>query len=106
MKKLALPLLAVALWAVSTADAEAQMVYYSYYQPAVVYSPVVYSPVVAAPAPVCHTSYYAAPAPVAIGPVPVTRVRTRYRPILGGTVTRVRTGYARGYYPAPVVYAY
>ena len=101
MRKLALPLLAVALWAVSTANAEAQMVYFSYYQPAVVYSPVV-----AAPAPVCRTSYYAAPAPVAVAPVPVTQIRTRYRPILGGTVTRVRTGYAPAYYPAPVVYAY
>lgn len=101
MRKFALPLLAVALWVVSTADADAQMVYVSYYQPAVVYSPVV-----AAPVPVCRTSYYAAPAPVAVAPVPVTRVRTRYRPILGGTVTRVRTGYAPAYYPVPVVYAY
>ena len=101
MKKLVLPMLVVALWAVSMADADAQMLYVSHYQPAVVYSPVI-----AAPAPVCRTSYYVAPAPVAVGPVPVTRVHTRYRPILGGTVTRVRTGYAPAYYAAPVVYAY
>lgn len=98
MKKIALMLLVVALWAVSGSDAEAQ-VYVSYYQPAPVY----------APAPVYYSSYYAPPVVAAPAPVyqPVTRVRTRYRPILGGTVTRVRRGYAPAYYsPAPVVYAY
>lgn len=106
MKKLALLLAAVALWATSASSADAQVLYMSYYQPAVVYSPVVAAP---APAPCCRTSYYA-PAPVAVAPVPavtpVTSVRTRYRPILGGTVTRYRTGYAPAYYPAPVVYGY
>ncbi len=99
MKKLALLVMAIALWSVESNDAEAQ-VYVSYYQPAVVYSP----------APVYYSSYYAPPV-VAAPPTtvyhPVTRVRSRYRPILGGTVTRVRTGYAPAYYaPAPVVYAY
>lgn len=100
MRRLAILLAAVALWSVSDADAKAQ-VYVSYYQPAPVF----------APAPVYYSSYYA-PAPAVVAapaPVyqPVTRVRTRYRPFLGGTVTRVRTGYAPAYYaPAPVVYAY
>lgn len=100
MKKLALLLLVVVLWSVNESNANAQ-VYVSYYQPAVVYRP----------APVYYSSYYA-PAPAVVAapaPVyqPVTRVRTRYRPILGGTVTRVRHGYAPAYYsPAPAVYAY
>ncbi|MEM8943566.1 MAG: hypothetical protein AAGD11_00165 [Planctomycetota bacterium] len=95
MKKLAL-FLALAMWASSSSDSQAQ-VYVSYYQPV---------PVVQ-PAPVVYSSYYAPTVvarPVVAAPVvqPVTRVRTRFRPILGGTVTRYRSFYA----PAPVVYAY
>ncbi|MCA9229447.1 MAG: hypothetical protein KDA57_02250 [Planctomycetales bacterium] len=77
---------------------EAQVPYVTYYQPVTVYSPpVVYTP---------HAVYYA-PAPAPVVYQPTAQVRTRYRPILGGTVTRVRYGYAPTYYaPAPVVYAY
>lgn len=62
--------------------------------PYVVGSPVVVEPaVVAAPAPV--VTYYRAPA---VAYQPVAHVHTRYRPILGGTVSRVRYSYM------PVVY--
>ena len=100
MKKLAL-LFAMAMWAMSSSESQAQVVV-SYYQPA---------PIVQ-PAPVVYSSFYAptvvarpiVAAPVVAAPVvrPVTRVRTRFRPILGGTVTRYRSFYR----PAPVVYAY
>lgn len=76
---------AAVLWLGSGADAQAHSPYYAYYQP------------------VAHAVYYA-PAPVVYQPV--VRVRTRYRPILGGRVTRVRYGYAPAYYAPPVVYAY
>ncbi len=108
MKKIALLLLVVVLWAVNDSQVEAQVGYVTYYQPVTVYRP----------APVYYSSYYT-PAPAVIAPAravvampapvyqPVTRVRTRYRPILGGTVTRVRRGYAPAYYaPARVVYTY
>jgi hypothetical protein len=81
--------------------ADAQVAYVTYYAPAM---PVTtyYAPPMA---PVVYTSYYA-PAPVvAYRPVPVAT--TRYRPILGGTVTRIRTGYAPVVVnPMPVVYGY
>lgn len=94
MKKLALLLLVLGLWGADEAEAQAQVGYVTYYQPAVAYYQ---------PAPVAYTSYYPAPAFVSTPAYqPVTRVRTRYRPILGGRVTRYRTYYA----PAPVVYAY
>jgi len=94
MKRLALLLLVVGLWATCESMAQAHGGYTSYYRPAVAYYH---------PAPVAYTSYYPAPVVVAAPAYqPVTRVRTRYRPILGGTVTRYRTYYA----PAPVVYAY
>lgn len=99
MKKLALLLAASVLWLADDSAAQAQVAYVTYYQPA---------PIVQ-PAPVYYSSYYAPAVVAAPAPVyqPVTRVRTRYRPFLGGTVTRVRTGYAPAYYaPAPVVYAY
>ena len=97
MKKSALFLVACLLWLGAQSDAGAQVAYVTYYQPMTVYSP----PVVATPHRVCY-----APAPT-VAYKPVARVRTRYRPILGGTVTRVRYGYAPVYYPAPpVVYAY
>lgn len=80
-------------------EADAQYVYVTGYAPTyvapaptVVYRPVqpvvAYSPVVAAPVPVV---YHRPVAPI---------VTTRFRPILGGTVTRVRYGYApMAYYP-------
>ena len=97
MKKLAVLLLGCLLWVGVERDAQAQVAYVTYYQPMTVYSPpVAYTP---------HTVYYA-PAP-AVSYQPVARVRTRYRPILGGSVTRVRYGYAPVYHqPAPVIVAY
>ena len=97
MKTLAVFLLGCLLWLGVESEAKAQVAYVTYYQPMTVYSPpVVYTP---------HTVYYA-PAP-AVSYQPVARVRTRYRPILGGTVTRVRYSYAPVYHqPAPVVVAY
>lgn len=94
---------AVAACCLAAKRAEAQYVYVTGYAPAyvapaptVVYRPlrpvVAYSPVVVAPAPVVYSR------PVVAAPI----VTTRYRPILGGTVTRVRYGYA----PAPVYYPY
>lgn len=89
MKKLALAsAAALALLLMSQREASAQ--YVTYYSPVVAPVPtVVYrpAPVYAAPAPVV----YAAPRPV-VAPVAVTR--TRWRPFLGGTVTRTRVGYA------------
>ena len=78
-------IVAMALWLGSDVEAEAHHPYVTYY------------------APVPHAVYYA-PAPVVYQPV--ARVRTRYRPFLGGSVTRVRYGYAPTYYVPPVVYAY
>jgi hypothetical protein len=49
--------------------------------------------------PVAHAAYYA-PAPVAVAATPV--YTTRYRPLLGGSITRVRYHYAP---VAPVAYA-
>ncbi len=82
----------------SPSTAEAQLV--TYYSP-VVAAPapvvsfpartVVYRPVVAAPAPVAYT--VARPV-VTTTVAPVAYTRTRWRPLLGGTVTRVRYGYA------------
>ncbi len=112
MKKITLLIFALVFFLSGRVEVRAQVPYLTYYQPATVYSPpvaytphaVYYSPVVVAPSPV-----FAIPSPVVAAPVyqPVTRVRSRYRPILGRTVTRVRYGYAPAYYaPAPVVYAY
>lgn len=96
----------VAALACCGSAADAQVVT-SYYAPTTVYyapAPRVYavaSPVVVAePAPAPTVTYYAPPA---IIHQPVARVRTRYRPILGGSVTRVHYGYAPMYYP-PVRY--
>lgn len=101
MKHLATLLLGCSLWIGAESLAQAQIAYVSYYAPAPVYSqPVVYTSNY-----VPYTTYYA-PAP-AVSYQPVARVRTRYRPILGGSVTRVRYGYAPVYHqPAPVVVAY
>jgi hypothetical protein len=118
MKTFAALLVGCLLWLGAPSDARAQVAYVTYYQPMTVYSPpVVYSapqtvyyapaPTVAAVptvAPVTTVAY--APAPT-VSYTPVARVRTRYRPLLGGTVSRVRYGYAPVYYPpAPVVVAY
>ena len=96
-----------------TNQADAQVAQVTYYPPAVpvttYYAPARGVPVTTyyapAPAAVPVTTYYA-PAPVVrYQPVPVAT--TRHRPILGGTVTRVRTGYAPVVVnPTPVVYAY
>ena len=99
MKNLAILIVSVGLWAATYSHATALVAYVTYHQPAVV-----------APAPpVYYTSYYAAPAPVPTYQ-PVARVRTRYRPILGSTVTRIRYRYAPRYStyyaPTPVVYGY
>jgi len=92
MRKIALLLVSAALWLGAQADAEAQIAYVTYYQPMTVYSPC------CAPQPV----YYAAVAP-AVAYQPVAQYYTRYRPFLGGTVTRVRYGYAPAYVaPYPV----
>lgn len=75
---------------------QAQLAYVTYYSPTTVYY---------APAPVAVTSYYA-PAPV-VTYQPVSIAHTRYRPILGGTVTRYRTAYAPVVVsPTPVVVGY
>ena len=90
MKKLALAATAaVAIGLLSQQESSAQYVTY-------------YSPVVAAPAPAPVVVYR--PAPVYPAPVvyrvarpvvaPVAVTRTRWRPLLGGAVTRTRVGYA------------
>jgi hypothetical protein len=98
MKRAFLTMLAVAALSVASQSAQAQWVV----QPTTVWSPVVVpGPVmqpmvvqsgpVFAPAPVPVTTFYRAPI-VTMQPVP--RVVTRYRPILGGSVSRVRYGWA------------
>jgi hypothetical protein len=79
--------------------AHAQVACTSCYQPAVVtvYRPI--TPCCPTPPPCC------APVEPAIAYQPVAQVRTRYRPLLGGSVTRVRYGYAPTYV-APVMFAY
>ena len=94
MKKLAILLIVAVVWvgadfaADSNGVAEAQVPYVTYYRPATVYY---------APAPVrtvvYRPCYTPAPAPAVVYQ-PATRVVTRYRPLLGDTVTRVRYGYA------------
>ncbi len=95
MKKFAALLLALTLWAVGDSRAEAQVPYVTYYQ----------APPVYASTPVQYATFYppayVAPSVVLPMPVPVyrpvTRGYTRYRPILGGTVTRYRSYYAPAY---------
>ncbi len=95
MKRLLLPAALFALVACSAQQSEAQFV--TYFSPVVAPAPVVvYRPVaptvVFRPAPVA----YRVARPVYVQPavVPVAVTRTRWRPFLGGTVTRVRWGYA------------
>ncbi len=112
MKNSAMLLVGLAFCLGTHAEVQAQVPYVTYYQPVVVYRrPVVVyrHPVVVArpPVVVAPRAVYYAPAPVPVVYQPTVRVRTRYRPILGGTVSRVRYGYAPAYYaPAPVVTAY
>lgn len=96
MHKLLFVLSALVLCVFLTSAAQAQVGYVTYYSPA---------PPCATPSPVVVTSYYA-PAPVVTyQPVPVAT--TRWRPILGGTVTRIRTAYAPVVVtPAAVAYGY
>ena len=98
----ALALLVVGLFA-NLASAQ---VIVSYYPPAPVATTAYYAPTTAyyapttayyAPAPV--TAYYA-PAPVAVAPV----YTTRYRPFLGGGITRTSYYYAPVAPVAPVTY--
>ena len=87
MRTAAALLLGCLLWCANPTKSNAHGTYVTYYAPPVVY-----------------TSCYAPPA---VAYQPVARYRTRYRPFLGGTVTRVRYGYAPVYtYPAPLVVAY
>jgi hypothetical protein len=89
----------------SAADAQWVTTYYRapttvYYSPAPAATSAYYAPaphsVYYAPAP--RVAYYApAPAPVAVAPV----YATRYRPLLGGGITRVRYRYAPVAYAAP-----
>lgn len=98
----------VLLWFGLSSAADAQVAWVTAYHPTTVFSPVVVTP-----APVVQTAFFA-PAPtvaVASAPTvalqPVARVQTRYRPILGGTVSRVRYSYAPVVVqPAPVVWAW
>lgn len=95
---------AIALTA-CVAEAQAYGPYVTYYPAATTYyapapAPVAYvaaSPVVIEAPPPVVTAYYAPPAVVY---QPAARVVTRYRPILGGSVSRVRYGYVPvAYYP-------
>jgi hypothetical protein len=116
MKRTLLSLLAIAALCFAAQRVQAQVPVITYYQPTTVFSPVVgsvpvvtpapvitpapvvtqvFSPVVVQPAPVAVTTYYRAPV-VTMQPTP--QVVTRYRPILGGSVSRVRYGWT------PVVY--
>ena len=81
-----------------TAEANAQCGCAPAYPVTAYYAPAPTTVYYAAPV----TAYYAAPVTAYYAPAPVAVARTRYRPILGGTVTRVRYGYAPAYYyPAP-----
>lgn len=87
-------MIAVAAVCCSTAVAEAQWVTTYYRAPTTVYYAPAPQAVYYAPAP--HVVRYApAPAPVAVAPV----YTTYYRPLLGGSITRVR--YAPVAYAAP-----
>jgi hypothetical protein len=96
MKRALFTLLAVAALCFASERAQAQWVV----QPTTVWSPVVVPGPVVQPmviqsgpvfAPMPVTTFYRAPV-VTMQPVP--RVVTRYRPILGGSVSRVRYGWA------------
>jgi hypothetical protein len=98
----------VVVAAVSIAT-QAQAQVYQVYYPAPVATYYAPAPVAVAPAPVA-----VAPAPVAVAPAPVTVyypsyptavATTRYRPLLGGTITRWRYVDRPTYvYPSTVAY--
>jgi hypothetical protein len=74
-------------------------------QAQVVWGPAVPVTTFYAPAPVVRTAFFA-PAPM-VTYQPVTVARTRYRPFLGGTVTRYRPAFAPVVVqPAPVVWGW
>lgn len=99
MKSVVVLLAAAIVGLALTNQAEAQVRRVTYFAPAV--------PVTTffAPTPVVQTTFFA-PAPVVTyQPVPVAR--TRYRPILGGSVTRYRTAFAPVVVqPAPVFFGF
>jgi hypothetical protein len=95
MRNLVLIVVGCVVSAVLAAEAKAQ----------VVWGPAVPVTTYCAPAPVVHTTFFA-PAPV-VAYRPVTVARTRYRPFLGGTVTRYRPAFAPVVVqPAPVVWGF
>jgi hypothetical protein len=121
---IAVSALCVVLWWSGAAVAQVcynqpQTVYYAqpapvttaYYAPTTTYYAPAPATVYYAPAPVATTAYYT-PAPVATtayyAPAPVAApiVQTRYRPILGGTVTRAYYPTYSPAYPAIAYYRY
>ncbi len=95
MNRFAILLVGGILCWMAGSEVQAQVAYVTYYA----------APPCAAPAPIVRTTYYA-PAPV-VGYQPVPIATTRYRPFLGGSVTRIRTGYAPVVVaPVPVVVGY
>ena len=108
MKRFMLPLLVVAAMLVGVGAIQAQTPYVTYYSPSTVYystpvtsSYVVSSPTVTYSAPTRYysyypsTSYYSAYPSYSYYPAPVG---TRYRPLLGRTVSRYVPSYAPVYY--------
>ena len=89
MKRIAIWFVALGLCLLVSTGAQAQVGYVGYDSAAVAYC---------AP-PVAVSTYYA-PAPAVVYQ-PTAVVRTRWRPLLGGSVTRVRYGYAPVVYAAP-----
>jgi hypothetical protein len=106
MKRFMLPLLAAAAMLVGVDAAQAQVPYVTYYSPSTVYysTPVTSSyvaPTVTYSAPTRYYSYY--PSTYYYSAYPSYSyysrpVVTRYRPLLGGTVSRYVTTYAPAYY--------
>lgn len=95
MRKFVLILVGCVVSSVVAADAKAQ----------VVWGPAVPVTTFYAPAPVVRTAFFA-PAPM-VTYQPVTVARTRYRPFLGGTVTRYRPAFAPVVVqPTPVVWGW
>ncbi len=96
MNKSALLLVACVVSLALPETSHAQVAYVTCYSPA---------PARVAPAPVRVTSFFAPAPAVAYQPVPVAY--TRFRPFLGGTVTRYRTAYVPVVVaPTPVVFGF
>lgn len=115
MKRTLLSILAIGALCFAAQQVQAQVPVITYYQPTTVFSPVVTPAPVFTPAPVVTRVYspvVVQSAPVVTAPAPVMtyyrapivtmqstpQVVTRYRPILGGSTSRVRYGWT------PVVY--